>query len=91
MCSNDGIVDRIVVSQLDLDALAERREHLREHDLLVPRWTASALADGSFALKYILYTLLTFTKCLLSWEKRSLLRNYVHFNAQESVAGVLIW
>ena len=49
--SNDGVINRVVVSQLDLDPLAERREHLREYDLFVPRRAAGALADGSFTLK----------------------------------------
>lgn len=51
MSSYDGVVNRVVVSQLDLDPLAQRWEHLCEYDLFVPRWATSALADGSFALE----------------------------------------
>lgn len=41
--ADDVRVHWVVVTQLDLDALAQRRKHLREHDLLVPRRRVAVL------------------------------------------------
>ena len=38
MRSDDVAVDAVAVAKLDLDATTQRREHLREDDLLVPEW-----------------------------------------------------
>ena len=35
---DDVVVDPVVVPQLDLDPATQRREHLRDHHLLVPDW-----------------------------------------------------
>lgn len=36
MCADDRVPDGVALPQLDLDPLAQGREHLREDDLLVP-------------------------------------------------------
>lgn len=51
MGSNGDVVDFVRVSDLDLDALTERREELREDDLLVPNGLIAALLDGRLPLK----------------------------------------
>ena len=51
VCSDDVIVDAIVVTKLDLDATAQRRKHLREDDLLVPYRLVRSLPDGGFCLQ----------------------------------------
>lgn len=49
--SDGHVVDFVRVSDLDLDALAERREELREDDLLVPNGFVAALLDRRLPLK----------------------------------------
>lgn len=49
--SDGHVVDFVRVSDLDLDALAERREELREDDLLVPNGFVAALLDCRLPLK----------------------------------------
>lgn len=51
MSADDVRLHRRVVSQLDLDALAQWRQHLRERDLLVPHWVAAVLLNGGRALR----------------------------------------
>lgn len=45
MCSDDVRMNRIVISELDFDALAERGEHLRENYLFVPHRRVAVLFD----------------------------------------------
>ena len=52
--SDDVGVHRVVVPQLQLDALAQWREHLREHDLLVPHRGVRVLAHACIALEFII-------------------------------------
>lgn len=51
MGSDGDVVDFVRVSDLDLDALAERREELSEDDLLVPNGLVAALLDRCLPLK----------------------------------------
>ena len=51
MSADDGVADGVTLSQLDLDPLAERREHLREHDLLVPHGSVGVLLHRGAALQ----------------------------------------
>ena len=49
--ADDGVPDRVALSQLNLDPLAQRGEHLREHDLLVPHWSVAVLLHRSATLE----------------------------------------
>lgn len=49
--SDGDVIDFVRVSDLDLDALAERREELSEDDLLVPNGLVAALLDCCLPLK----------------------------------------
>lgn len=51
MSSDGDVVDFVRVSDLDLDALTERREELREDDLLIPNGLIAALLDRRLPLK----------------------------------------
>lgn len=51
MGSDGDVIDFVRVSDLDLDALAERREELSEDDLLVPNGLVAALLDCCLPLK----------------------------------------
>lgn len=51
MGSDGDVVDFVRVSDLDLDALAERREELREDDLLVPNRFVAALLHRRLPLR----------------------------------------
>lgn len=49
--ADQRVVDRVHVLQLKLDALTQRREHLREDDLLVPHRCVATLLHWSAALE----------------------------------------
>lgn len=51
MGSDGDVVDFVRVSDLDLDALAERREEFCEDDLLVPNGLVAAFLDRCLPLK----------------------------------------
>lgn len=51
VCSYGDIVNLVGVSNLDLDAFAEGREHLCEDDLLVPSGLVAALLNRGFSLQ----------------------------------------
>lgn len=50
MGTNGHIIDFVRVSDLDLDPLAQRGEHFREDDLLVPQWLIAAFLYGRLPL-----------------------------------------
>ena len=49
--SDDGVTDCVALSKLDLDPLAQWREHLGEDDLLVPNGSVRVLFHGRSALQ----------------------------------------
>ncbi len=49
--ANDGVSHRVALPQLYLNPLAERREHLGEHDLLVPNGAVRVLLHARAALE----------------------------------------
>jgi len=49
--ANQRVVDLVVVAQLNFYPLAERREHLGEHDLLVPHGSVAILFNARLALR----------------------------------------
>lgn len=50
---DDGRLDGVIGPQLDLDALAERREHFGEDQLLVPHGRVAVFLHRGFSLKHI--------------------------------------
>lgn len=51
--ADDVRVNRIIVPQLDLDALAQRWEHFRKHNLLIPHRSVAVLLHRCAALNIV--------------------------------------
>lgn len=50
VCPNDSVIDRVIVTELQLDALTKWREHLCEHQLFIPHRNITILLDTCLAL-----------------------------------------
>jgi len=51
MSSDDGVVDGVIVTELNLDPLAKGWKHFRENQLLVPNRGVAMLLHTRFPLK----------------------------------------
>lgn len=51
--ADNGGFDGIIVAQLDLNPLAQRRKHFRKNELLVPNRGVAVLLHAGFALKQV--------------------------------------
>jgi hypothetical protein len=50
VCPNDSIIDRVIVTELQLDALTKWREHLCKNQLFIPHRSITVLLDTCLAL-----------------------------------------
>jgi hypothetical protein len=51
VCSNDGIVDRVIITELQLDALTQWREHLCKNQLFIPYRSITVFLHTCLALE----------------------------------------
>jgi hypothetical protein len=51
VCPNDSVIDRVIVTKLQLDALTKWREHLCKHQLFVPHRSITVFLDTCLALQ----------------------------------------